>query len=43
MQNQNLNNKGDVIRERDAKNKANVKSTTQNNNQTNAGGKKINP
>jgi len=43
MQNQNLNNNGDVMRERDAKNKAKQKQTTQNNNQSNAGGKKINP
>ncbi len=43
MQNQNLNNNGDVQRERDAKNKAKKKQMTQNNNQQNAGGKKINP
>jgi len=43
MQNQNLNNLGDVQRERDAKNKAKNKQTTQNNNQKKAGGKKINP
>lgn len=43
MQNQNLNNNGDVQRERDAKNKAKNKQSTQNNNQQNAGGKKINP
>ena len=43
MQNQNLNNNGDVIRERDAKNKAAQKQSTQNSNQTNSGGKKITP
>ena len=43
MQNQNLNNLDDVQKERDAKNKAKTKQTTQNNNQVNAGGKKINP
>jgi len=43
MQNQNLNNNGDVFRERDAKNKAKVKQETQIKNQQEAGGKKINP
>ena len=43
MQNQNLNNNGDVQRERDAKNKAKNRQSTQNKNQSNAGGKKINP
>ena len=43
MLKQNLNNNDDVIKERDAKNKAKTKQTTQNNNQQNAGGKKINP
>ena len=43
MLNQNLNNSGDVIRERDAKNKAAQKQSTQNDNQSDAGGKKITP
>jgi hypothetical protein len=43
MLNQNLNNKGNVMREQDAKMKAKKKQSTQNNNQMNAGGKKINP
>ena len=43
MLNQNLNNNGDVIRERDAKNKAKTKQSTQNKNQSNAGGKNITP
>jgi hypothetical protein len=43
MLNQNLNNNDDVIKERDAKNKAKTKQKTQNENQKNAGGKKINP
>ena len=40
---QNNNNNKDVQRNPDQKQKASVKQTTQNNNQTKAGGKKINP
>ncbi|MHA1690030.1 MAG: phage portal protein [Candidatus Heimdallarchaeaceae archaeon] len=40
---QNMENKNNVMKEPDAKNKAKKKQTTQNNNQKNAGGKKINP
>ena len=43
MLRQNLNNNGNVMKEPDAKVKAKKKQTTQNSNQTNAGGKKINP
>ncbi len=43
MLNQNLENNGNVMRNEDAKNKAKQKQTTQNKNQQNAGGKKINP
>jgi len=43
MLNQNLNNNDNVQKEPDAKLKAKKKQTTQNNNQLNAGGKKINP
>ena len=43
MLRQNLNNNKDVMRNPDQKLKAQKKQTTQNNNQTNAGGKKINP
>jgi len=41
MLNQNLDNKGNVMREPDAKLKAKKKQTTQNNNQINNGGKNI--
>ncbi len=40
---ENNNNNKDVQQERDAKNKANQKKATQNQNQQNAGGKKLNP
>ena len=43
MLRQNLENDKNVQREPDAKLKAQKKQTTQNSNQTNAGGKKINP
>ncbi len=43
MLNQNLNNNDNVQKNSDAKLKAKKKQTTQNTNQTNAGGKKINP
>jgi|GEM_PF-2503542 len=43
MLNQNLENNGNVMKNQDAKNKAKKKQDTQNRNQQNAGGKKINP
>jgi len=43
MLNQNLNSNGNVMRNQDAKMKAKKKQDTQNKNQQNAGGKKINP
>jgi hypothetical protein len=43
MLNQNLLGDKDVMRNPDQKQKASVKKETQNNNQLNAGGKKINP
>lgn len=41
--NQNFNKEKSVLPNEDAQKKADVKSKTQNNNQTNAGGKKVNP
>ena len=43
MLNQNLNTNDNVIKNQDAKMKAKKKQDTQNKNQQNAGGKKINP
>ena len=43
MLNQNLNSNDNVMKNSDAKLKAKKKQSTQNNNQQNAGGKKINP
>jgi len=43
LQRQKLENNDNVMKNQDAKNKAKQKQTTQNNNQQNAGGKKINP
>jgi len=43
MLRQNLNNNDNVLKNQDAKNKAKKKQDTQNKNQQNAGGKKINP
>ena len=43
MLNQNLNTNDNVMKNEDAKNKAKKKQNTQNKNQQNAGGKKINP
>lgn len=43
MMNQNLNNNDNVMKNPDAKEKAKKKQETQNKNQQNAGGKKINP
>jgi len=43
MLRQNLDNNDNVMKEPDAKNKAKTKQNTQRENQTSAGGKKINP
>ena len=43
MLRQNLDNNDNVMKNQDAKNKAKKKQETQNKNQQNAGGKKINP
>ena len=43
MLRQNLESNDNVLKNQDAKNKAKKKQETQNKNQQNAGGKKINP